>query len=95
MCGWILDTKHEVKVGHEQHNGARFGTAIHAIHKRAKKLLGLGAIAKEEFYQYESLFEEKLKKLEHILMQKEHNRKRQEAWDIYYGVSPLYGHLGR
>ena len=83
MSGWRGNTPHDMMMGHEPGHGIHFCTCIQAVHKRAKRLLGLSAIdGQREPYKLDKFDKSHFRE---FLAGKEYERWRRYAWEIYHG----------
>ena len=80
VSGYHEDTPHDIRVRNLEDHGIHFCTSIQAVHRRAKKLLGLSAIEPGEPYRCDKFDKSHFEK---FFAAKAQERERRKAWEIY------------
>lgn len=87
MCGECEDLPYDEMVGSEQWHGIHFCTQIQAVHRRAKRLLGLSAIGLgDDSYKLDKFDKRDFEDFFVETARKDHSRR---AWEIYNQDQPF------
>ncbi len=81
MCGECWDLPYDEMVGSEQWHGIHFCTQIQAVHRRARKLLGLSALGPDDHDYRLDRFDKR--DFETFFIETAHKDHSRRAWEIY------------
>jgi len=87
MCGNCEDLPYDVMVGSEEWHGIHFCTQIQAVHRRAKKLLGLNTIDPGDKAYRLDRFDRS--DFENFLIETANKNHSRRAWELYNEDLPI------